>query len=45
MAYGTALIDGDAQGIGQPTALGLDETIFVRLGELQPDVVNIDRRC
>jgi len=32
IAYGTALIDDDPQRIGQPTALGLDETLFARLG-------------
>lgn len=33
IAYGTALVDDDSERIGQPTALGLDETLFVRLGE------------
>lgn len=32
IAYGTALIDDDVDRIGAPTALGLDETLFVRLG-------------
>ena len=32
IAYGTALIDDDPDRIGQPTALGLDETLFVRVG-------------
>jgi hypothetical protein len=32
MAYGTALIDDDPERIGQPTALGLDETLFVPVG-------------
>ena len=32
IAYGTALIDDDPHRIGQPTALGLDETLFVRVG-------------
>ena len=32
MAYGTALIDDDPERIGQPTALGVDETLFVRVG-------------
>ena len=31
IAYGTALID-DPDRIGEPTALGLDETLFVRVG-------------
>ncbi len=32
IAYGTALVDDDPDRIGQPTALGLDETLFCRLG-------------
>ena len=32
IAYGEALVDDDAR-IGEPTALGLDETLFVRLRE------------
>ena len=32
LAYGTALIDDDPHRIGSPTALGLDETLFFRLG-------------
>ena len=32
IAYGTALIDDDVDRIGAPTALGLDETLFVRVG-------------
>lgn len=32
IAYGTALVDDDPTRIGQPMALGLDETLFVRLG-------------
>lgn len=32
--YGTALID-DPERIGNVTVLGLDETAFVRLGELR----------
>ena len=32
IAYGTALIDDDPDRIGQPSALGLDETLFCRLG-------------
>ena len=32
LAYGTALIDDDPTRIGCPTALGLDETLFVRIG-------------
>ena len=32
IAYGTALVDDDADRIGEPTALGLDETLFVRVG-------------
>ena len=31
VAYGTALID-DPDRVGEPTALGLDETLFVRVG-------------
>lgn len=31
MAYGAVLVD-DADRIGEPTALGLDETLFCRLG-------------
>ncbi len=33
IAYGEALVDDDSDRIGTPTALGLDETLFVRLGE------------
>jgi len=32
IAYGTALVDDDEQRIGEPTAVGLDETLFVRVG-------------
>ena len=32
LAYGTALVDDDPDRIGQPTAIGLDETLFVRVG-------------
>jgi len=32
IAYGTALVDDDPERIGEPTALGLDETLFCRLG-------------
>ena len=32
IAYGTALVDDDPDRIGFPTALGLDETLFVRIG-------------
>ncbi len=32
LAYGTALVDDDAYRIGEPTALGLDETLFCRVG-------------
>ncbi len=32
IAYGTALVDDDPDRIGTVTALGLDETLFVRLG-------------
>jgi transposase len=32
VAYGEALIDDDPQRIGTTTALGLDETLFVKLG-------------
>jgi transposase len=32
IAYGTALVDDDPGRIGEPTALGLDETLFVRVG-------------
>ena len=32
IAYGTALVDDDPDRIGQPTAVGLDETLFVRFG-------------
>jgi hypothetical protein len=32
MAYGTALVDDHAGRIGEPIALGLDETLFVRDG-------------
>ena len=34
LAYGTALVDDDPARIGQPTAVGLDETLFVRTGEV-----------
>ena len=33
VAYGEALVDDDPGRLGEPTALGLDETLFVRLGE------------
>ena len=33
IAYGTALIDDDPDRIGDVTALGLDEVLFVRLGK------------
>ena len=32
IAYGTALIDDDPDRIGEPTAIGLDETLFARVG-------------
>jgi transposase len=32
IAYGTALVDDDPDRISEPTALGLDETLFVRVG-------------
>ncbi|MDQ1395319.1 MAG: transposase [Acidimicrobiaceae bacterium] len=32
IAYGTALVDDDPARIGRPSALGLDETLFCRLG-------------
>ncbi len=32
IAYGEALVDDDPERIGQVTALGLDETLFCRLG-------------
>jgi len=32
IAYGTALVDDDPARIGEPTAVGLDETLFVRVG-------------
>ena len=32
IAYGTALIDDDPDRIGEPTAVGLDETLFARVG-------------
>ena len=32
IAYGTALVDDDPNRIGQPIALGLDETLFCRVG-------------
>lgn len=32
IAYGTALVDDDPHRIGQPIALGLDETLFCRVG-------------
>lgn len=32
IAYGTALVDDDPARIGEPTALGLDETLFCRIG-------------
>jgi transposase len=32
IAYGTALVDDDPDRIGTPSALGLDETLFVRVG-------------
>jgi transposase len=32
IAYGEALVDDDTDRIGAPSALGLDETLFVRLG-------------
>jgi transposase len=41
IAYGTALID-DADRVGEVEALGLDETLFARLGRWRT-VVNIDR--
>jgi transposase len=33
IAYGTALVDDDPDRIGEPTALGLDETLFFKLDE------------
>ena len=45
IAYGTALVDDDPERIGEPTAVGLDETLFVRLGRWRTAVVvNVDRR-
>ncbi len=32
VAYGTAMVDVDPERIDQPTALGLDETLLVRMG-------------
>ncbi|MGH9132745.1 MAG: transposase family protein [Ilumatobacteraceae bacterium] len=32
IAYGTALVDDDSERIGEPTAVGLDETLFARVG-------------
>lgn len=32
IAYGTALVDDDPDRIGPPTAIGLDEVLFCRLG-------------
>lgn len=32
LAYGTALVDDDPDRIGDPDAVGLDETLFVRAG-------------
>jgi transposase len=32
IAYGTALVDDDLDRIDEPTALGLDETLFFKLG-------------
>jgi len=32
IAYGTALVDDDPDRIGEPTAVGLDETLFARVG-------------
>jgi transposase len=32
IAFGTALVDDDPDRLGSPTALGLDETLFVRVG-------------
>ncbi len=32
IAYGTALVDDDCERIGEPTAVGLDETLFAREG-------------
>ena len=47
IAYGTALIDGDPDRIGEVTALGLDETLFHRQGRWRSQVwctsiVNLD---
>jgi transposase len=43
IAYGTVLID-DPDRIGAPTALGLDETLFVRVGPPSPSsMVDVDR--
>ena len=33
ISYGTALVDDDPHRVGDVTALGLDEVLFVRLGE------------
>jgi hypothetical protein len=33
IAFGTALVDDDPCRIGEPTALGLDETLFSRVGQ------------
>ena len=32
IAYGSALVDDDPHRIGEPTAVGLDETLFARVG-------------
>lgn len=32
IAYGTALVDDDSERIGEPEAVGLDETLFARQG-------------
>jgi transposase len=32
LAYGEALLDADVDRIGQVTALGMDETLFARIG-------------
>ena len=45
IAYGTALVDDDPDRIGEPAAVGLDETLFARRGPVaHPGVVDLDRR-
>lgn len=46
LAYGEALLEADVDRIGQVTAVGMDETLFARIGvwRRQP-VVHFHRRC